>query len=281
MTQRGLILDVDNTLYSWVDAFLPSFRAMLHILAQELRVSEDELTADFRTVYQIHGTVEYPLAVEELPLWQRVAVAPEDRVRILSRVQKVFSINYRRNLRLFPHVEEVLKWTRREGIVVVGLSDALERWVVYRLRALGISRYFHGLYTWHEEPWFEGRRPLRSTIRKLVRLSSTELKPNKEVVWKVLQDFSLDRQGTFMVGDSLSKDIAAARNAGVNDVWARYGTRPSELNLDTLRLITPWTDAAKGAEKAAVAQIIPTHVIDDFADLKAIIGSRNAMLFEM
>jgi len=193
----------------------------------------------------------------------------------------VFSITYRKNLTLFPNVERVLAWARRESIIIVGLSDALERWVIFRLRALGISRYFDGLYTWHEEPWFEGKTPIRSRIKKRVRLASSELKPNKEVVWRVLQDFSLDRQSTFMVGDSISKDMAAARDAGVNDVWARYGTRPSEKNLSTLRMITPWTDAAKGAEKTARVQMIPSYVIDDFADLKDIIGSRNVTLFEV
>ncbi|MBK7595075.1 MAG: HAD family hydrolase [Gemmatimonadetes bacterium] len=163
----------------------------------------------------------------------------------------------------------MLRWASEEGVVIIGLSDALERWVCFRLRMLGIERYFSGLYTWHQEPWFAGKAPVRTSIRHRVHLESNELKPNKAVVDRVIQDFQLQREHTVMVGDSLSKDVEAAQLAGVIDVWARYGTTSKESNLDTLRQITPWTQGTvkNGAGVQRVVQ--PTHTI---------VGSRNLCL---
>lgn len=278
--KRGLILDLDNTVYNWVAGFLPSFRAMVHKLAAELRLGEEEILDDFRQVYKRHGTVEYPRAVEELAVWEREHICSEEKQRIVELVRKVFSITLKRKLCLFPHVKNVLEWARNEGIVIIGLSDALERWVSFRLRNLGVEKYFSGLYTWHYEPWFDDREPAVSSIRVRFPLVSSELKPNEGVVNRVVSDFSLDREGTYMVGDSLAKDVTAAQAAGVNDVWARYGTHHSERNLDTLRHITPWAESEKSAEKRARGQIVPTFVIDDFSELINLVGSSQPKLFD-
>jgi FMN phosphatase YigB (HAD superfamily) len=276
---RGLILDLDNTLYSWVDAFLPSFRGMVHKLASELGLEEEEILDDFREVYRRYGTVEYPNAVKELGLWDRHRIPEAEQIRVGSIAEKVFSINYRRHLHLFPGVIEVLEWTRREGITVVGLSDALERWVCYRLRMLGVEKYFAGLYTWHDEPWFDERRAGSSSVRR-VRLTSSELKPNAAVVERVLRDFGLDREQTYMVGDSLSKDVAAAQVSRVHDVWARYGTKPQEVNLETLRRITPWTESERSAEQLAKHEVRPTEIIDGFSQLVDLMGTCRPTLFD-
>lgn len=278
--ERGLILDLDNTLYDWVDAFLPSFRAMTHKLSKMLRLDENEILTDFADVYKRYGTVEYPKSVEELALWDRHQICKEEKESVASVVNKIFSIVYKHDLHLFPHVREVLEWTQEEGIIVVGLSDALERWVIYRLRNLGIEKYFSGLYTWHHDSWFRDRLPIKSSIKTQVRLLSSELKPNLNVVNGMLTDFSLNREATFMVGDSLSKDIAVAQATQVHDVWARYGTQPREKNINTLRRITPWTELEKTAEDKAKLRVVPTYVIDDFSELIGLIGTRRPMLFD-
>ena len=224
--------------------------------------------------------MEYPKAVEELKLWNRHRIPNERKQDVASLTNKVFSITYKHNLHLFPHVRGVLEWAQDERIVVIGLSDALERWVCFRLRILGVEKYFSGLYTWHQDQWFDDRSPVKSSISKRVRLASSELKPNLAVVNEVLADFSLARETTFMVGDSLFKDIAVAQAAKVQDIWARYGTRPREDNLDTLRRITPWTESERAVEKEAGLSIEPTHVIDDFSELISLIGTRHPTLFD-
>ena len=280
MASRALILDIDNTLYSWVDAFLPSFRAVVHRLSAMLGADENQLLLDFRNVYQRHGSVEYPRATRELAIWARLGFSEEDRDKTAALLEKIFSINYKKNLKLYPNVRRVLEWAMSEDIVVIGLSDALERWVCYRLRMLGIERYFSGLYTWGQESWFEERRPHKSCIKNRVQLATEELKPNREVVDRVLADFSMPSARAYMVGDSVSKDIVAAQAAGVTDVWARYGTTPKHENLSTLRAITPWTEENKSGEDIARAVVVPSHTIDDFGELIDIIGSSQPTLFD-
>lgn len=279
--KRGLILDVDNTLYNWVDAFSPSFRSQVHKLSQLLKVPEEGLTDDFARVYKMHGTVEYPDAVNDLGIWSELSIPEEMKKEYVSKVKQVFSITYKRNLRLYPSVREVLTWARDEDITIIGLSDALERWVIYRLRTLGIERYFSGLYTWHKEPWFLERQAVKSSIKFRTQLQDNELKPNADVVNRVVMDFKLDKAHSFMVGDSVSKDVVAAQMSGIRDIWARYGTTPLEGNLDTLRRITPWTSTQQGAEIGASNKVIPSHSIDDFSELISIIGSSRLRLFDL
>jgi FMN phosphatase YigB (HAD superfamily) len=278
MVKRALILDLDNTLYSWIDSFAPSFRAQVHVLAKGLGVSEEELVADFQEIYNAHGTVEYPQAVEDLRLWTRYEVAEKFRLDLIARAGKVFSIVYRRNLKLYPHVAEVLEWAKEQGISIIGLSDALEHWACFRLRSLGIERHFHGLYTWHRE-WFNNRRTIKSPIRRRVQLSGTELKPNVDAIERVIRDFAVDRGTSFMVGDSLAKDIVVAQRAGLNDVWARYGTEPKAENRATIRRITPWTPSQQAEEVIARSIVTPTFVIDDFAEIQSLIGLSQLALF--
>ena len=280
MHRRGLILDIDNTLYSWVDAFLPSFRAMVNKIAKETSVSELEITNDFKNVYREYGTVEYPFAASELALWVKYGFEEADRARISNSAKKVFSIIYRRNLVLYPEVRQVLRWAAAEGVVIVGLSDALERWICFRLRILGIDKYFAGLYTWHKDPWFAGKTPLRTSIQRRVRLNSSELKPNKAVVERVLRDFQLDRNRTLMVGDSIRKDIRAAQLAGVADIWARYGTVSLERNIETLRQITPWGATGEPADLAGAPPIEPTNTINHFSELMGLIETERISLFD-
>ena len=118
-----------------------------------------------------------------------MTLGTDDRLRIMRHAESVFSINYKRHLKLFPNVDKVLEWADREGIVVVGLSDALERWVIYRLRALGILPSTSRAFTrGTKNPGSKARNHFDPESRSGCISAATNLNQNKEVVWKVLQD---------------------------------------------------------------------------------------------
>ncbi len=73
---------------------------------------------------------------------------------------------------------------------------------------------------------------------------------------------------TVYVGDSLSKDIAVAQQAGLADVYARYGVVEDHPGLALLRDVSQWAVVA-GQEKAlATTQVTPTNILrDNLAEL--------------
>src|SRR4051812_6260961 len=95
--QHVLLTDVDNTLYNWVDFFAPSFRAMLHVLARECAIHEEELTQQFKDVYVKYGSLEYRYSIQKLSICKDL---PRTRVNTLVELgTKVFGTVRSKRLR--------------------------------------------------------------------------------------------------------------------------------------------------------------------------------------
>jgi phosphoglycolate phosphatase len=58
-----------------------------------------------------------------------------------------------------------------------------------------------------------------------------------------MADIGADPEQAIYVGDSLVKDIAMAQEAGVTDVFARYGVMQHREEYELLRRVSHWTDA--------------------------------------
>jgi hypothetical protein len=65
------------------------------------------------------------------------------------------------------------------------------------------------------------------------------------------------------VGDSLMKDVAMAKHAGVLDAWAKYGVAQQHPEYDLLRRVTHWTASAVQKEKdLKEEEVLPTLVLE-------------------
>jgi len=58
-----VILDLDNTLFDWVEIWCQSFRAMLDELVQHSGIEREILLSDFKAVFTRHATSEYAFAI--------------------------------------------------------------------------------------------------------------------------------------------------------------------------------------------------------------------------
>jgi len=76
-----------------------------------------------------------------------------------------------------------------------------------------------------------------------------ELKPNKDILLSIIKHIGASPDDCVYVGDSLIKDVAMAKDAGVSDVWAKYGQSQSTAGYQLLRDVTHWTDADVEREK--------------------------------
>jgi FMN phosphatase YigB (HAD superfamily) len=279
-----ILTDLDNTIYNWVDFFAPSFRAMLHAVAAQVDLPEDQLTNEFREIFTRYGSVEYPYSIQKLRVCQGMAADNVSRLVHVGRV--AFGKTKRKRLEPYPGVEETLLWAKRNDIPVIAVSNAPWYIAWRRIWSLGLKGLFAGIaaapgFDTDDEDEFAEPARLRQTgfVPKLKwELSPESLKPSPLMYEMIMRDLHLQPTQMWVVGDSLMKDIRPALAVGASGVWARYGSAYDERNFSTLLGITHWS---KGQTKEAYndKEIVPTVTIDSFDELIRIVPARQPSLW--
>jgi FMN phosphatase YigB (HAD superfamily) len=83
-----------------------------------------------------------------------------------------------------------------------------------------------------------------------------------------------DIASTYYVGDSLVRDVAMAKQAGVTAIWARYGTIYDPEHWTYLVKVTHWTEEDVSREKVLKEKyrdVVPDYTIDSFAQLESVV----------
>jgi len=283
-----LITDLDNTLYNWMDYFAPSFRGMVHALSREMNVEEDFLYAEFKKVFSKSGSVEYSFAIQELEFVQQLS--KEEIQKFVDLGKQVFSRVRQKNLVPYDGVEQTLKWATQAGILVIGVSNAPLFHAQRRLTKLNIDKYFYGLAAWegNETPDNEHTTKItervknnsyRSRVKRLWSFTKDETKPSNLGYKRVITDLANDFSSTYIVGDSIAKDIEPAMELGAIGIWAKYGLDFERKNYETVLKITPWTD--KKQEEAYLHKTKePDYTINSFSEIMGIVKPNQLQIFE-
>jgi FMN phosphatase YigB (HAD superfamily) len=231
MTRRIILTDVDNTLYDWVAFFAPSFRAMVYALVRELRLPEEQVYREFKQVFARHGSLEYAFLIQELDSVRGRSV--ED-IRYLVRTGRGAFLRVQRSrLRPYPGVVETLKWLVRQNIAVVGITNSPIHRAQKRLFDLKLDSYLTGLVAWEGfegdlDPASEGYVPLsrqrtRTRLSRLISVPLASCKPNAEHYAIALKAFAGRPSETWVIGDSLSKDLKPAAALGLRTGVVPWG----------------------------------------------------------
>ena len=92
---------------------------------------------------------------------------------------------------------------------------------------------------------------------------------------QICEKYDVDPKHTLVVGDSVKKDIAIARELGAIDAWAEYGTYVSQEYRERLDIISAPNitkrHAAAVYEGASTAK--PTHALSNFGRVLEIIDA--------
>jgi FMN phosphatase YigB (HAD superfamily) len=154
---------------------------------------------------------------------------------------------------------------RKARVIIVGHTEAMALNAYFRLKHFGIAHCFRRLYA------LEGH--LTNDFVRL--LPKAERKPNPRLVQDICEREGVNREQTWYVGDSLTRDIGMAKSAGVHAVWARYGTRYDRCLWESLVPITHWTDddvAREAQLRKALEGVQPDYVIDSFEEMLPLMG---------
>ena len=273
-----LITDLDNTLFDWVNIWHSSFSAMLERLVVDAGIPREELLRDFKTVHQRYGTSEYAFAIEELP--SLIVKHPAcDLAKHYYGAIEAYRCARREALARspYPTVIETLEGIKDQGTLIIGYTESMEFYSNYRLRKLGLDRILDFLYSpadhdlppgrSHEEIRYypQGKYRLRRTANRHTPRGTR--KPDALVLKDIVQSVGANIATTLYVGDSLIKDVRMAQEAGVADVWAKYGIANGRPEYDLLRQVTHWPDSLVETERHVTeSDIRPSHTLEKSFD---------------
>jgi len=287
--RKAIILDLDGTIYNWVDFFAPSFRAMVHVLSRLTRLDEEVIIQSFKRVYQAHNTLEYSFSVQELDIWESLQWPKEDiEEKAVKAARGAFRRVRKKHLSLYPGIKETLQWAKSQGLIIIAYTDSPRIQAEMRLKFLRTDNLFNRLHSLQDSNLPEGSDIPEDVINKMragkysskitikSQFGPQDVKPSPETLRSLLNEFQLTPPNTYLVGDSIQKDIAGAQEVGIIDIWARYKNYSSKTkNIETILKITPWTKEQIAKSKEASQVIKPTYIIDSFAEIKEIIGNQR------
>jgi FMN phosphatase YigB (HAD superfamily) len=254
-----VVTDLDNTLYDWVTYFVTAFYEMVSVATALLEVPEDELLDQLQAVHRYYHDAEYPFALLETNV-VRAKFGTLSRRQQKERLDPAFdAFNEARDrtLRLYPGVAEALREITAAGAKVVGHTEASAPNALFRLRKLGCLPYIERIYaiehTGEDHPIPEKGLRFAPERDRVHFLRHDQRKPNPDVLLTICREYHVAPSRVLYVGDSISRDIGMAREAGARSAFARYGTQSFDKTAwAKLVRITHWSD--EDVERAQSAQ---------------------------
>jgi FMN phosphatase YigB (HAD superfamily) len=282
-----LVIDLDNTVYDWLGAHVPSFDAQLTELRRLTGLPEKELLEAYRRVHRQKRTSEYAYAFLELDVLDQIdgGLEPSERLRRYGTALEAYRSEHLRRLRLYPGVPETLTELRGRGVRVVAHTDAMMFYASLRVSVLGIEPFLDGLFAVRDHDWpmavsppfgemFSGRNPFRSNLSIQEELPPDLVKPDPAVLRRILSRLETNPSEAVYVGDSLNRDVRVAQRAGIHDVYAEYGLAHGSPLYGRLIEVTHWTEAdVKREIEFQENPVIPTWTISRFPELSNIIDA--------
>lgn len=269
-----LITDLDDTLYNWTEYFIISFYAMVDKLSEIIKVDENMLLEEYKSLHQKYGNVEQPYVTLELPS-VKAFFKNYDKEQIhkaLDEVFHVFNSTRIKTLKLYDGVQETLEYLYNNGIIIIGYTESPEENGYYRLKKLGIDKYFTELYVLDSD--FSSQYRQMSTKVKIHKVPRLSKKPNPDLLNNICNDHSIKKTEAIYLGDSITKDMYMAFCAGITSVWAKYGVVSNPEFYRKLVKISHWTESDFTKEKAlkeTCKDIKPDYTISNINELKSII----------
>ena len=272
-----VILDLDNTLYDWISFFVPAFYAMIDEAVKILNVEKETLLSDIRIIHQKYKNSEHPFALLETAAVQSTFPGKTrlELAELLNPAFHAFNKKRKANLKLYPGVLHTMKFIHTCGCMIIGYTEANVMNSFFRIESLGIRRFFKNVFA----PQNQGldhpnTKELYSEYIKsgfLRLLPKDHHKPDPKILEDILLEFKVSPQNVLYVGDSISKDISMAQQAGVHSALSHYGTNYDRELWEKLVRITHWTteDVLRETQlKKASSGISPETVLENFSELK-------------
>jgi HAD superfamily hydrolase (TIGR01509 family) len=201
MKYKGILLDIDNTLYDYNITHVFAKNKVLEYCIGELNLSKDEIN------------IAYEKARKQVHIELSETAASHNRLLYFQKMSEILGINpmkygfemynvywdsFLQVLKPFEEIYDLLEKYKNKICLVTDLTAHIQ----YRkIKKLGLEKYCDKLVTSEEA----GRE-----------------KPHPYVFMLALQKLGLRSDEVCMIGDSLKKDIFGATCMGISAVWFNH-----------------------------------------------------------
>jgi FMN phosphatase YigB (HAD superfamily) len=289
MAIRLVVTDMDNTLYSWVDYIVPAVEAMVEAVVDATQMPRLKVVQSIKAVYTKYESNEYPFALQESSLFTEFNDFGSFDKLVIEPARMAFAEARRKYLKPYKAVIETLTTLKDRRVPVVALTDAPRNPVEQRARRLGFDQLLTSMYTMPGFTFPAGpdgealvapdilQKEVKGAYRAacaVVELPRDHEKPNPAGLKKILQTYGMRPDEVLVVGDSVKKDIAVAREVGCHDAWAEYGTYvPVEYRerLDIISSAVITRRHAASVFESGVQAVKPSHTLSNYGQLLDVI----------
>lgn len=187
----AILFDLDNTLCTFIESKMAACEAVAHAVGagfgMDLFCHFSNKTRSFEDPENI---TDYYSGISE---WDHA---------FGEGAKAVFQWAKLETITLYPGVTDVLRLLREHGIPLAVVTDADSDNALARMRKLGIADEFQVLAT----PDRSGRS-----------------KPDHASFLLALDELNVPPEQTWLVGDSLNREMVPGRQLGMTTIYARYG----------------------------------------------------------
>lgn len=275
-----LITDLDNTLYDWVTYFSAAFYSMLEELSNKLNIDAEVLIKDFKQVHSYYEDTEQPFAVTEVSsiIKRFPGKTPREIITEVDSALYAFNKKRKETLKLYDGVAETLAELRKRGIILIAHTESTVHNALFRLKKLEIKEYIKNLYA------LEGKYKPHPIKEKdinppddgfVIIVPKIDRKPNPRLLKDICKNEGVLLSEVAYIGDSLTRDISMAKEAGVFSIWAKYGKSYSEESWNKLVRITHWSkqDVDREASlRERYSNIKPDYTVNSFREILDILS---------
>lgn len=176
-------------------------------LARSYKRLTGEMTAGHEALRRDSHEAFPEIRIEEVfrALFEEKGIAPDEPlVRHAGQFFRILSMEF---IRLYDGTEEMLSAVKESGRKIYLLSNAQRIFTEYEMNALGITKYFDGIF-----------------------ISSDEgcKKPDLKFFRKLIDTCDIDPERAVMVGNDGICDIEGAKRAGLGTVYVHSDISPAE-----------------------------------------------------
>jgi len=223
----------------------------VHEVEQITQLPQELILDDFRKVHQAYGDSEHPYSLLETDFALKLtpSFSKDQRKSYFDRAFYAFNSERKRSLKLYDGVMETFESLSQDGVDIVAYTEANLFAAVDRIDRLGVEKYFSQIYCKNRSvskiPNYKEKKSNWASnfpMKKVIELSAGERKPNKKILQQICKDRKVSTDGCIYVGDSISRDIIMANDAGVVSAWAKYGASLPSSSYKKLVRISHWTE---------------------------------------
>jgi len=200
MFYKGILLDLDNTIYSYDDCHRISLSEIYSFISSRYNHETSKIKNIYETIsnnikYELNNTAS---SHNKSIYFKQLLETLKIDLSILEEINQLYWKTFFKNMVCFNGVNEFIIWNKEIGIKIGILTDYECEYQIEKLKQLDMIQYIDVIVT-SEEVGIE--------------------KPSSQMFQTILRKINLNAEEVVMIGDNFKKDILGALNMGIFSYW--------------------------------------------------------------